>query len=79
MKRVRIEELRMRQFKWCTEVYTLSSSVKISAENVIVTMFVNDSWKNIIVPSMITQPYQTRQSKELMNVREAKHDGGGVA
>lgn len=56
MKSVSTLLLKMRQFKWCTEVYTLSSSVKISAEKVIVTILVKDSWKNIMVPSMITQP-----------------------
>lgn len=56
MNMVSTEELSMRQFKRCTEVYTFNISVMISAEKVIVTMLVNDSWKNMMVPSMITQP-----------------------
>ena len=56
INRVSTEAVRILQFKWCTEVYTFKSSVMIRAEKVIVTILVNDSWKNIIVPSMITIP-----------------------
>jgi hypothetical protein len=68
MNKVRTEELNMRQLRWCTEVYTLSSSVKIRAENVIVTMFVKDSWKNIIVPSIMTQPWKTDLKNQMRKV-----------
>jgi hypothetical protein len=56
MKRVSTDAIRIRQFKWWTDVYTFSSSVTIKAEKVIVTIFVKDSWKYMIVPSMITAP-----------------------
>ena len=35
----------------------------ISAENVIVTILVNDSWKNIMVPNIMTQPLRIKKIK----------------
>ncbi len=46
----------------------MRSSIIMRAENVIVTIFVNDSLKKITVASIITQPYKVKnviQMKEL--------------
>lgn len=58
----------MRQLRWWTEVYTFKSSVMMSAEKVIVTILVNDSWKNMIVPSMITHPWKIDLKNQIKNV-----------
>lgn len=46
----------------------MSSSVKISAEKVMVTILVNDSWKNKIVPSIITAPWKTDLKNQMRKV-----------
>ena len=46
----------------------MSSSVKIRAENVIVTMFVKDSWKNMMVPSIIVQPWNVDLKNQMRKV-----------
>lgn len=40
----------------CTFVNTLSSSMKISAVKVMLTMFTKESWKKTIEKSIITEP-----------------------
>ena len=42
--------------------------MKIKALNVMVTMFVKLSWKNMIVPSMITQPWNTDLKNQMRKV-----------
>lgn len=39
-----------------TSEYTLSNSITIKAEKVMVTMLLNDSLKRITVPNIITHP-----------------------
>jgi hypothetical protein len=56
------------RFKWCTEEYTLSNSITIRDEKVIVTMLVNGSLKSRIDPNMITHPWNTDFQNQIMNV-----------
>ena len=46
----------------------MSSSVMIRAENVIVTILVNDSLKKMSVPSMITHPWKMDLKNQIKNV-----------
>lgn len=43
--------------------------MKMSAEKVMVTILVNDSWKNIIVPSIMTTPYSQRKKIREENIQ----------
>ena len=50
----------------------MSSSVIISAEKVMVTMFVNDSLKNMIVPTMMTAPWYIDFQNQIKKVLKDK-------
>jgi hypothetical protein len=56
MAKVKTDETIIFQFGLLTTEYTLRSSMTIKAENVIVTMFVNDSLKKMTVASMMMHP-----------------------
>ena len=46
----------------------MRGSVKINAEKVIVTILVKDSWKNMMVPSMIVQPWNVDLKNQMRKV-----------
>jgi hypothetical protein len=56
------------RFKWCTEEYTLSNSITIRDENVIVTMFVKGSLNKRMDPNMITHPWNTDFQNQIIKV-----------